>query len=94
MIALPIALLGSFVCGICHVSTGIAFSKMMPLLGIPFEYVHYAYPDPEYKTMTAKEVIESETITWSLLMVYTALTLGLFTMITRISYGVLGTNCT
>jgi hypothetical protein len=36
---LPIALVSSFIMGSAHLMTGVAFSKMMPLLGVPFEYV-------------------------------------------------------
>jgi len=44
LIVLPIALISSFVCGCAHVGTGVAFSKMMPILGMPFEYVKLAFP--------------------------------------------------
>ena len=41
---LPIALLASFVMGCSHLMTGVAFSKMMPLLGVPMEYVKIMFP--------------------------------------------------
>jgi len=49
---LPVAILCSFISGISHIMTGVAFSKMMPLLGVPFEYVKLMFPQEEYKDMT------------------------------------------
>ena len=52
IIIFPVAVLASFIMGCSHLLTGVAFSKMMPILGVPFEYVHFMFPQEEYKDMT------------------------------------------
>ena len=41
---LPIAVLASIVSGFSHLLVGVAFSKMMPILALPLEYVKAVYP--------------------------------------------------
>ena len=92
--ALPIALLASFICGCSHLTTAVVFSKMMPLLGLPFEYIPYMFPEEEYKGMDPKEIIKQRVTIWAGLCVAVSVTLAIFTFIGRSVYGLLGTNCT
>jgi ABC-type multidrug transport system fused ATPase/permease subunit len=92
LIILPVAIICSILSGICHLSVGITFSKMMPILAIPMEHVKKVYP--EYVDETAKEILQQRTMIWVGLMVSIAVILGIATLIGRISYATLGTNCT